>query len=130
MNVHDPQIADALLNEPQYVAQLMEMPDSALSRKLGIVRRQMTMAYQQQLTTSLELLAIWERQIIEARSLKGDFSDAPARKKASTSKRHTPGNSPVQEYESNDTTYPGGQIFEHEPASAASTKPAQLELFG
>ena len=76
MNTQDVRLADALHNEPQYIAQLMQMPDSILTKKLNTIRQQMEMAYQKQLTTALETLSIWERQIIEARYLKNDFEDS------------------------------------------------------
>lgn len=79
-------IADAVNNSADYVAQLCAMHDVVLQRKLRIVRELMQLAFQQRKSDSLELLQLWEEQIINARYMRNEEDHQPTkpRKKAVT----------------------------------------------
>jgi len=71
------QIQEALTNEDPYIHLLASMPDERLERKLRIVHSQMDIALKNKQEEALELLAIWEKQIIEARLLKDEKEFEP-----------------------------------------------------
>jgi hypothetical protein len=124
MTTKEFQIADVLLNEKQYIEELAAMPDSVLAKKLDIVRQQLQMAWNNKLTDALELLSIWERQIITARHLKNDFDDKPSQKQIKELKEKRPKISNTDsenttEYSPTDTP----EIIEEHP------KENQLALF-
>ena len=72
-------IQDCLDNRDAYVTQLATMPDKELAKKLELIHLQSQMAERTKNTASLELLDIWQRQVIEARILKAEnnIPDAP-----------------------------------------------------
>src|SRR5438552_17963453 len=118
MNVR---IADAVNNSADYIAQLTAMEDQALQRKLRIVREQMQLAFQQSKSDSLELLQLWEEQIITARYVRNeeDKPQAKPRKKVIT-------NQEVHESISNDESQESNLI---EESSVATPAINQLVLF-
>jgi hypothetical protein len=61
-------IAEAEAN----IAQMVSMHDKKLSANLDIVRQQMEMAFKANKESSVELMQLWEQQIIEARVIKFD----------------------------------------------------------
>ena len=69
----------ALDNWETYVTQLATMPDRELEKTLELIHLQSEIAERAKNSESLELLEIWQRQIIEARILKADnnIPDAP-----------------------------------------------------
>jgi len=75
----DVRIQLALDNWDAYVAQLTTMPDKELSKKLDIINMQAVIAHEKKITSSVELLEIWWRQVVEARILKAEnnIPDAP-----------------------------------------------------
>lgn len=119
----DPRLADTLLNEPQYIERLMQMPDSKLSKKLSIVRQQMETAFQNNHTIAFETLCHWERQIIEARYLKNDLEEAPAPKPAQKKPREEKETTALQ-------ATPEQEINSEPPLESSPAIPTQLVLFG
>src|SRR2546429_77678 len=75
----DVRIQLALDNWDAYVAQLTTMTDKKLSKKLDLINMQAQIAYEKGITSSIELLDIWWRQVVEARILKAEnnIPDAP-----------------------------------------------------
>jgi hypothetical protein len=69
----------ALDNWDDYVFRLTSMSDRELEKKLELVYLQSEIAERAKNSDSLELLDIWRRQIIEARTLKAEnnIPDAP-----------------------------------------------------
>jgi hypothetical protein len=68
----DVRIRLAQENWDEYVSRLTTMSDKKLSKKLDVIHMQAEIAFKSKNTTSLELLEIWRRQIIEARILKDE----------------------------------------------------------
>lgn len=75
----DVRIQLALDNWDAYVAQLATMPDKVLSKKLDVINMQAVIAHEKKITSSIELLEIWWRQVVEARIYKeeNNIPDAP-----------------------------------------------------
>jgi hypothetical protein len=75
----NPRIQLALDNWDNYVSQLALMTDKELEKKLDLIHLQSEIAERTKNVESLELLDIWQRQIIEARILKAEnnIPDAP-----------------------------------------------------
>jgi hypothetical protein len=63
-------ITEAKSNEIENIAFLSGLSDAKLEKKLVIVREQMAIAETNQQIDAIELLKVWERQIIEARAAK------------------------------------------------------------
>lgn len=78
-SVRDIRIQLALDNWDEYVAQLTTLSDKELSKKLDIINMQAQIAHEKKITSSVELLEIWWRQVVEARILKAEnnIPDAP-----------------------------------------------------
>jgi len=76
---NDPRISLALENWDAYVAQLATMPDKKLVEKLEVINMQAVIAQEKNITSSSELLEIWWRQVVEARTYKAEnnIPDAP-----------------------------------------------------
>jgi hypothetical protein len=76
---NDPRIRLALENWDAYVAQLATMPDKKLVEKLEVINMQAVIAQEKKITSSSELLEIWWRQVVEARTFKAEnnIPDAP-----------------------------------------------------
>lgn len=76
---NDPRIRLALENWDAYVAQLATMPDKRLVEKLEVINMQAVIAQDKNLVSSSELLEIWWRQVVEARTYKAEHNipDAP-----------------------------------------------------
>ncbi len=76
---NDPRIRQALENWETYVAQLATMPDKKLVEKLEVINMQAVIAHEKKITSSSELLEIWWRQVVEARTYKAEnnIPDAP-----------------------------------------------------
>lgn len=72
-------IQKALENWDAYVAQLATMPDKKLIEKLEVINMQAVIAQEKNITFSSELLEIWWRQVVEARTYKAEnnIPDAP-----------------------------------------------------
>lgn len=62
----------ALDNWYDYVSRLASMSDKELEKKLDLIHVQSEIAERTKNVESLELLDIWQRQIIEARTLKAE----------------------------------------------------------
>jgi hypothetical protein len=125
MTTKEHQITDVLLNEKQYIEELVAIPDSVLVKKLDIVRQQIQMAWNNKLTDALELFSIWERQIIAARYLKNDF-DGVKQKQIKEPKEKQPKikpNDTVSENTTEDRLADTSEIIEEQP------KENQLALF-
>ena len=75
----DPRIQKALDNWDEYVIQLANMSDKALVEKLEVINMQAVIAQKKNIASSVELLEIWWRQVVEARTYKADnnIPDAP-----------------------------------------------------
>jgi len=69
---NDPRIRLALENWDAYVAQLATMPDKKLVEKLEVINMQAVIAQEKNITSSSELLEIWWRQVVEARTYKAE----------------------------------------------------------
>jgi hypothetical protein len=69
----------ALDNWEAYVAQLCTLTDKELEKKLELIHLQSELAERGKNTASIELLDIWQQQVIEARILKAEnnIPDAP-----------------------------------------------------
>jgi len=69
----------ALDNWDNYVSQLASMPDKELAKKLDLIHLQSEIAERTKNVESLELLDIWQRQVVEARIIKAEnnIPDAP-----------------------------------------------------
>ena len=65
-------IKEALDNASENIAWLARFADSKLEKKLNIIQAQIAIASANHQPEALQLLHIWERQIIEARILKYD----------------------------------------------------------
>ncbi|MBI2270135.1 MAG: hypothetical protein HYU69_07220 [Bacteroidetes bacterium] len=78
-SVRDPRIQKALENWDANVAILATMPDKRLSEKLDVINMQSAIAHKKKLTSSIELLEIWWRQVVDARIYKAEnnIPDAP-----------------------------------------------------
>ncbi len=63
-------ITEAKSNETENIAFLSGLSDAKLEKKLLLVREQMAIAETNHQTDAIELLKLWERQIIEARTAK------------------------------------------------------------
>lgn len=76
---NDPRIRLALENWDSYVAQLATMPDKKLVEKLEVINMQAVIAQEKNITSSSELLEIWWRQVVDARTYKAEnnIPDAP-----------------------------------------------------
>jgi capsular polysaccharide biosynthesis protein len=76
---NDPRIRLALENWDAYVAQLATMPDKKLAQKLEVINMQAVIAQEKNIISSSELLEIWWRQVVEARTYKAEnnIPDAP-----------------------------------------------------
>lgn len=76
---NDPRIRQALENWDAYVAQLATMPDKKLVEKLEVINMQAVIAEEKNIVSSSELLEIWWRQVVEARTYKceNNIPDAP-----------------------------------------------------
>ncbi len=76
---NDPRIRQALNNWDAYVAQLATMPDKKLVEKLEVINMQAVIAQKKNIASSAELLEIWWRQVVEARTYKAEnnIPDAP-----------------------------------------------------
>ncbi|HWB64456.1 MAG TPA: hypothetical protein VG603_13150 [Chitinophagales bacterium] len=68
-------IKEALDHADENIAWLSRFSDSKLEKRLDIVQAQIAIASQNKQPEALQLLHIWERQIIEARILK--YSQQP-----------------------------------------------------
>lgn len=80
MNMSDPRIRNAIKNWDEYVAILATMSDKKLSKKLDIINMQSVIAHKKKITSSVELLEIWWRQVVEARIYKAEnnIPDVPS----------------------------------------------------
>ena len=67
-------LEDAVANARQYIAQMQQMDDKKLAKHLNLFREQMQTAYDQKNHIAFQLLAEYERQLIEARVQK-NFSE-------------------------------------------------------
>ena len=67
------QISNALDKEVENVAFLAYFPFGKLEKKLSLVRKQLAVAEKNKQTGALELLKIWEEQILDAQILKQDL---------------------------------------------------------
>ena len=67
------QISNALDKEVENVAFLAYFPFNKLEKKLLLIRQQLSVAEKNKQTGALELLKIWEEQILEAQILKHDL---------------------------------------------------------
>ena len=78
-SVRDPRIQKALNNWDNYVIQLASMSDKKLSEKLNVINMQAVIAHEKNIVASVELLEIWWRQVVEARTYKAEnnIPDAP-----------------------------------------------------
>ena len=78
-SVRDPRIQKALDNWDAYVEQLATMSDERLSDKLDVINMQSKIAHEKNITSSIELLEIWWRQVVDARIYKAEnnIPDAP-----------------------------------------------------
>lgn len=78
-SVRDIRIQQALENWDAYVAELATLSDSQLSEKLDVINLQSEIARQKNNLSSIELLEIWWRQVVEARIYKAEnnIPDAP-----------------------------------------------------
>jgi hypothetical protein len=65
-------IKEALDHADENIAWLSRFADAKLEKKLNIVQAQIAIASTNKQNEALQLLHIWERQIIEARILKYD----------------------------------------------------------
>ena len=65
-------IAHTKANAENYIEQMTNLPDKKLAYNLDMVQQQMEMAYKANQGGELELLQLWETQIIEARVIKFD----------------------------------------------------------
>ena len=76
---NDPRITKALDNWDEYVIRLASMSDKALVEKLEVINMQAVIAHEKNIATSVELLEIWWRQVVEARTYKAEnnIPDAP-----------------------------------------------------
>lgn len=76
---NDSRIRLALENWDSYVAQLATMPDKKLIEKLEVINMQAVIAHEKKITSSSELLEVWWRQVVEARTYKAEnnIPDAP-----------------------------------------------------
>jgi hypothetical protein len=74
------QITAALNKDVENIAFLSYFPEGKLDKKLLSIRQQIEVAKKNKLTDALELLKIWEQQVIEAKSLKQELQvkDNPA----------------------------------------------------
>lgn len=63
-------ITEAKSNETENIAFFSGLSDAKLEKKLVLVHEQMAIAETNQQTDAIELLKVWERQIIEARAAK------------------------------------------------------------
>jgi hypothetical protein len=72
-------LQDCIDNYEEYVARLATFPDKELAVKLELIHLQSEIAYKNNISSSIELLEIWRRQVIEARILKAEnnIPDAP-----------------------------------------------------
>ena len=75
----DPRIQKALDNWDDYVIRLASMSDKALVGKLDVINMQAVIAHEKNIASSVELLEIWWRQVVEARTYKAEnnIPDAP-----------------------------------------------------
>lgn len=75
----DVRIQLALDNWHSYVEQLATMPDKVLAKKLDVIDMQSLIARERKIDSSVELLEIWWRQVVEARIYKAEnnIPDAP-----------------------------------------------------
>ena len=76
---NDVRVQLVLDNWDNYVAQLATLPDKELSKKLDIINIQAVIAEKRNIVSSSELLEIWWRQVVEARTYKAEnnIRDAP-----------------------------------------------------
>ena len=76
---NDPRIRQALENWDAYVALMATMPDKRLIEKLDVINMQAVIAEEKKIVSSSELLEIWWRQVVEARTFKAEnnIPDAP-----------------------------------------------------
>ena len=72
-------IKDCIDNHEKYVAIMATLPDKELAMKLKLVHIQSEIAEKTKNAGSLELLEVWQKQIIEARIYKAEneIPDAP-----------------------------------------------------
>ena len=67
---HRQRINEAIENAHANIAWLARLSDAKLVKKLNNIRAQILLAQTNQQTEAIELLTIWERQVIQARCLK------------------------------------------------------------
>ena len=72
-------LQDCMDKYEEYVARLATFPDKELAVKLELIQIQSEIAYKNNISSSIELLEIWRRQVIDARNLKAEnnIPDAP-----------------------------------------------------
>jgi len=72
-------IKDCIDKHDKYVAIMATLPDKELAKKLDLVHIQSEIAEKTKSTGSLELLEVWQQQIIEARIYEAEnqIADAP-----------------------------------------------------
>lgn len=72
-------IQDCIDNHEKYVSILVGLPDKELAIKLDLIHIQSEIAERTKNTSSLEILEIWRKQIIEARIYKAEnnIPDSP-----------------------------------------------------
>ena len=77
--IKDIRVQLALNNWDEYVIQLASMPDKDLVEKLEVINMQAVIAHEKNIAASVELLEIWWRQVVEARTYKAEnnIPDAP-----------------------------------------------------
>ena len=76
---NDPRIRSAIKNWDAYVKQMATMSDKKLVEKLDVINMQAVIAEKKNMISSSELLEIWWRQAVEARTYKAEnnIPDAP-----------------------------------------------------
>lgn len=120
----DPRITDAIENADKYIAYLQTLPDKQLQKKLGIIRAQQQLAWKQKNERALDLLEIWERQVIEARYLRNE-DDAPTSSSPKPQKKKIIKEKRVQSFNEvlEETKSPVSELEE------VTSAPTQMRLF-
>ena len=72
-------LQDCIDNYGEYVSRLAGFSDKELAIKLDLIQAQSEIAFKNNISSSIELLEIWRRQVIEARIYKAEnnIPDAP-----------------------------------------------------
>lgn len=78
----DIRLKEATENESEFIAFLQSLPDTELQKRLIIIREQEQIAFNQKNDDSLQLLQLWEQQVIRARYLRNESEDIKSQKKS------------------------------------------------